>query len=293
MKETRVIGPIFVERTPKHIVRVLKEIFPSGFERTTVFKCCYRKDDAIKPAIEAALQSCGWIPWSYELCSRVADLPTYVLTIEREYEPSDIKSARYLQIWPDEEVVLANVRVPQVGLRYVQVKDIPKGVHFARAYTYTPMVSSEFKRKAEAAGLVGLRFDTAEAALGDETLKPSTLRPVSWQEAGVEPWWFLNSTVQLPYVSPDCVILTDKGERYVPGSDVWRVRLYEGFHSTPELHYRAADIAAIEPFDLAIAREPFGAPFDTGLFIGSQRFFRFCRDQGYKISFCLVRIDEE
>ncbi len=293
MKETRVIGPIFVERTPKHIIQMLRKIFPAGFEGRMSFMCCYKEDDAIKPAIEAALQSCGWVPRTIIHRLRNIQVPTYPLHIVRKYDTTDIDGARYLQIWPDKEVVLANVRVPQVGLRYVQVKDIPKGVHFARAFTYTPMVSSEFKRKAEAAGLIGLRFDTAEAALGDETLKPSTLRPVSWQEAGVEPWWFLNSTVQLPYVSPDCVILTDKGERYVPGSDVWRVQPYEGFHRSPELHYRAADIAAIEPFDLAIAREPFGAPFDTGLFIGSQRFFRFCRDQGYKISFCLVRIDEE
>lgn len=108
-------------------------------------------------------------------------------------------------------------------------------------------------------------------------------------------YWEVNSDFIMPPVSPG-MALVDKQRRQVwpgPATNIYR---QEGLYRWPELHYRASDLRAIGPFDIARTFENFGwggedrMP-DRSPVIVSKRFYDVCQKHGFKVDWLPVHID--
>jgi hypothetical protein len=107
------------------------------------------------------------------------------------------------------------------------------------------------------------------------------------------PVWELRSRRTLPPVAPSMTLFEHDWKTPFQG-DYDRVCVRtEGLYLQAELHYRAKDIEAMGPFDLAHTKERFGeGPFDEYRpLVVSARFYDMCRRHKFKGGFTPVRID--
>lgn len=106
------------------------------------------------------------------------------------------------------------------------------------------------------------------------------------------PWRELRSEIVLPRLAPDMPLFHTDHSPFTGdfSKGCWR---RDGLYRHPELRYRASDLAAIEPFDLAHTYEMFGdLPQEHKRpLVASQRFYQYCLKHGIETSWQPVRIE--
>jgi len=112
---------------------------------------------------------------------------------------------------------------------------------------------------------------------------------------GGGPFWEVTSDFILPPVSPSVELLDKSGKRVWPGS-VASVSRVGGLYNSPELHYRASDLRAIDSFDIAKTYESFGIAGterkpDYCPIIVSKKFYELCQHHNFKVDWLPVHID--
>ena len=142
-------------------------------------------------------------------------------------------------------------------------------------------VTQEVKEQMLAAGLQHVTFD-----------------PVLVTGKGSEEWqgkiWQLSSDLKLPKLAPKCkLVYPGRGGGPFDGDYSRWVMVEEDFYSPVLFHYRASDLVNMETFDLACPFERMTDSPHERYLIASQRFYRFCRDRGYRLSWWPVCIDPD
>lgn len=146
-------------------------------------------------------------------------------------------------------------------------------------------------------GLKCIAFKPTVLRESDQNFAPSH----AWSEVDTEPWWELTADVHMPPLGlntelvywRDSQPLTERdrrGERWNDG-----VLPIEGFYARPQLRYRRKDIQSHmgTGWDVARMYEPFGhRVWDYHPLICSQRFYRFCVEQGVEAEWVPVHIEE-
>lgn len=212
----------------------------------------------------------------------------YRMEIFRKYDHKDLARCEYFELsgigmWeglthtPDEHYI-----------ELIRAK--AKKGDIVRAMGYEIVVSDDAKAALESAGLRGLVF------------RPTVLvrslqnrRPISWEGAGLPLRWQLTSDVRLPRVAPSVTLLDRLGDPHIEGISVGCFA-HEGLYAYPELRYRASDLHALGPFDVARTHERFGPGGnreEDRAIIVSKRFYEVCREQRLKAGFVPVHLDPD
>ncbi len=232
--------------------------------------------------------------------SLVVDTGLFTLKQGHEVEAEDAECCSYLRLetstgWPDSE------RTPG-GL--LQVPVAQGGVFPKRCLPTDGIIGLAPQLVVCDPGLV--------AALRDAELRGVVLKPTqafdtlsdpgdppmgSWEELGLDPYYELTSDLVLPPLNPKIHARKPAGVDPATG-----VRTYSGWvMSQSELfpkvgyHYRAEDLSAVGPFDLARTCEPLlgGREEDPGDMIFSQRVRSICASCGFDQEWWPVWIDEK
>lgn len=153
------------------------------------------------------------------------------------------------------------------------------------------VVSSAVRRLLEAEGLLGLQFRSTKLKANKPVKTPSDQVEVEWGTHG-EPWWELASSVRLPPVcEPLHKVTFGNIHTPVPRDYEKGVFIKEPGYDQVELHYKRRELAAVEPFDVALTFEREGSPFDRRLVV-SKRFYEVCERNKLDVEWRPVRVDE-
>jgi hypothetical protein len=208
-----------------------------------------------------------------------------------EYEQADLEQADYFEMLPHQDVKTHYGRSPEGTLNLKQPGLARKGPLLI-AIPWVLLVSSPLRGELEGAGFVGLAFRQTQVVKGKSY---QTLEEVPWSKVGCEPYWELTASVDLPPLSPRCLLMNEKGERI--RDDDWSngVFLMEDQFPAGELHYRRSDLRDISCFDLALTHEPFGnrpSEYNKHL-VMSRRVYDFINARRLKVMWLPVYVDDE
>jgi hypothetical protein len=254
----------------------LVSIHPSGIRRpdAIVFEAALPVNDAKVDRIRAMLASAGHEPW--EDTSRRRSAVEYWFGLRRHYDESDLQTARLLELGftfdhPPMKCEDRNDRGELILKRYPN-----RDITYAISSCFT-VITDEVRHAMEAEGLAA----------------DAIFLPTERNERPNMPVWELRSSRTLPPVSPLMTLTEKDGTPFQGNYERVCVRREGLFHLVAELHYRAEDIAAMGPFDLAHTKERFGeCPFDEYRpLVVSARFYDMCRRHKFKGGFTPVRID--
>ena len=104
------------------------------------------------------------------------------------------------------------------------------------------------------------------------------------------PFWELTSDLVLPRLANTRQLIYGYNSAPFDGDYSKVLILTDGFYTTAEYHYRASDLRAIEPFDVAVVSENLGGFPDK---IVSRRFYEFCKKEKLRMEWVPVRIDPD
>lgn len=255
---------------------------------------CESESDQLVQRLVGALGRCGLRPWIDK--SRDINTTTeYSFRRWREYEHSDLVSCKYLHLWPrtridadrPDNITLRLLRHDRTG-RDGGGLSLAKGI--ACAY-YPSVVSSPVRKMLEAEGFVGLEFRPTKLKANKPVKSPSDQVEVDWGTHG-EPWWELSSSVRLPPVcEPLYKVTFGNVHTPVPRDYDKGVFIKEPGFSDIELHYRQSELAAVEPFDLALTFEREASEFYRRVVV-SKRFYEVCERHKLDIEWRPVRVHE-
>lgn len=247
------------------------------------FTCILPDTDARVLQVLSLLKDAGFEPWRNDFRKRQQH--EFWLELDREYEEGDFVGINFVcpmpkyfwdGLWRSPD---GYIELDRGQYRSARKKD----------FFHTQIgcvVSTRAKSVLENAGLRHLVFKPT--VLTDRELEP---KPVPWEKYGA-PFWELTSDLLLPRLSPTCTLLDNDGQ---PVRDDFNngCFLKEDLYSMPELHYRAADLAAAPEFDFARTFEMFGIhPSDNNrLAVASARFREVCMQNDIKLDWIPVRID--
>lgn len=255
----------------------LVQLHPAGVRRpdAIVFSTELPLDDQTLLRIRERLSSAGMTPWEDTFRPRACGAE-YRFDLRRHYDESDLQTARLLELGftfdhPPMKCEDRNDRGELILKRYPN-----RDITYAMSSCFT-VITDEVRHAMEAEGLA------AEAIF----------LPTERIERPNMPVWELRSSRTLPPVSPLMTLTEKDGTPFQGNYERVCVRREGLFHLVAELHYRAEDIAAMGPFDLAHTKERFGeCPFDEYRpLVVSARFYDMCRRHKFKGGFTPVRID--
>lgn len=211
----------------------------------------------------------------------------------REYSASDLDAARLLRARPVKRAdsAVADHPIPYVhtdqvvfshsrlhGRKQLADADENSKPNIFAINTSGVVVTKGFRDAIHEGGLVGAKFEpiVVEARQGN------------YEAPGL---WSLRSERILPRLSPRCHLVDRDGNPFT-GDYSKACVLVEDRYYTPECHYQAGDLDAMEPFDVALTHESFGAhPTAYRDLVYSQRFRALCLEHGIKMEWWPVRID--
>ena len=278
----------------------LKRIYPEGRIRH-YFKSNLVLDDPRTEKILTLLNEAGWKPWSGFRDRR--DHEEFKLSLHREYDASDLADSSYLELKSPEYLFHNDSsgnpvyaieggmrdRCGQIQLDHRCLRDAVD-VAAASIDGNWPVIPNRVRELFQSSGLSGVAFRPTVAIEKNDGI----IFKLDWSEIGA-PWWELTSDIVLPPVSPSMDLRDEKGQAVKPGDLLGLYGRVEGFFAHPELHYRAADLKSLKPFDLAHTFEPFSVsknPADRPL-IASNRFYDLCAKHDLRINWIPVRIDPD
>lgn len=277
------------EYTEQLILR-LGRLYPEGLCRMGIklsFGISLPQDDPRCIAILDELRSAGLRPCTDRTRQRIKGVE-YTMYYIREYDESDYESASLLLVRPHVNLKPVSPKTKAEALGrdrvHVALEDIDPSFDFM----YGEYCHIIVPRR------VRLLLDQAE------------LLDVNWLPVGVwdthktsrgrldaDSFWELSGQRVLPPMSPSVELYDARTEQRVTPGHPDPVLQMEGLYGPTEPRYRAADLQAFGPFDVA---RTFEKPFPTERHrrvIVSNRFYRFCREHGLKTGFVPVRIDEQ
>ena len=239
------------------------------------------REDPELHAFIATLES--WGLHAKGLAEQVSE-NNFDLRISRAYDESDLSSSELLQVLPPECMEIDWLDTGE-GVRSANLP--PKGTDFARDSPYNPVMVFETVRAILAgAGMLGLGFRELKLVKAiDRGVETYEFKP--WpKDKG--PWWIMESSVTLPQLTGPLSEFDDRdGTFHAPGTHGFRL-VEKGFNDV-EFHYRRSELQPLGTFD--VAQTMHGGPSRS--IVVSPRFYRFCREQGFRVGFKPVRIDEE
>ena len=242
-----------------------------------------------------ALESWGFRAWNYKSPKEFGR--DYELSLVRIYDAFDWESADYLQLWPSvlDDVIHDSGR-DESGRMMLYRRSLreQRALDFARGEIEAILIPERVKRLLEKDSLKHVVFKPTIAVKGTGLAKECQA-PLAWTEVGTPPWWELSSDLVLPPLSPSMDLRDDKGNPIAPGDCSKGCVPKEGHFNHAELHYRQRDLAAVEPFDVALTFETFGprGPTKRPSLIASQHFYRVCVDHGLSTNWIPVRVDRD
>jgi hypothetical protein len=288
------------------LIRRLAEIHLEGLRSTGWWGIQLPLDDPRVSRCIRMLADVGFTPWTQTFRPFVKGRE-YSITIERQYNESDLAPCRLLDLstfdsadsYPARRNGHLRIYLPEKGdqTRFNAKADI-QGT--GESHHYTLIVSDRVRRLIEALNLreVGFKATFVIPPPKSEVDKRDEEAMLPWDGFG-EPWWELTSSVILPPMSSRAFLVSAKGERVVDHfSD--GCYLKDGIDNLDaitwpaEPKYLAKDVDAIGEFDVAHTFEWFGpkAPYLGRLVIVSSRFFQFCREHKLKTYFVPVRVHD-
>ena len=197
---------------------------------------------------------------------------------EREFEEEDFASARYLLPVAEDTVASGESRTPDGNLTF----------------------GTEYLTKRFRVASVG--DDLVVTAPVRDLFDRQGFKHLLWRRCqvvgdGAEdyedfPIWELTSDLVLPAASPACKFCDCEGGDDFTNPDKGRT-LDEGLHVPALFRYRAEDLRAVEPFDVAVTREPLGFKLTHHPLIVSQRFYRVCQAEKFKLWWFPVVVEED
>ncbi|MCW5768313.1 MAG: hypothetical protein KIT19_06490 [Phycisphaeraceae bacterium] len=156
------------------------------------------------------------------------------------------------------------------------------------------VVSSQVRREMEAAGFIGLGFRPTLIATGRRERGPTI---IPWEKLGKDPIWELAPSIVLPPLHPQSRLLNRKGQP-TAGTD-WSKGLFllegGGELAGGGMHYRRADLASAEPFDMAFTLEAFGdrPSIDNRWIVVSRRVYDFMNALNHEVQWRPVYLLED
>jgi len=257
---------------------------PGGFMTTLP-----ASDDAMTQSLDL-VDSAGLRRWNGSGPKQSGE---YLLTYTRQYEADDLLACPYLEITPagaghvDGDSPRTNS--PDVVFFETPSTDIAL-VGMGRCY----IVSAKVRKALLSGGFSDLIWRQAK-------LRPSGIPPderrsdyqkkINPPKRG--PWWELRSELVLPPLAPSMPLFHTDHTPFTGdfSKGCWR---RDGLYTHAELRYRAADLEAFGPFDLAHTYEMFEAlprEYDRPL-VASQRFYQYCLKHKIETSWQPVRVEE-
>ena len=254
----------------------LTEIFPKGVSRprSVVYLATLPSDSVELERIVARLESAGFEPWIDTF--RPRKTTEYDFELRRYYDDEDLSAAPLLELGftfdhPPAQCESSNERRELILTRHPN-----RDIAYAISSCLT-IVTDPVRRTMEVEGFAN-----------DVIFLPTEKK----DRPGV-PVWQMRSRRTLPPVSPSMTLALEDGTLF-QGQYERRCIRHEGlFHGVAELHYRAADLDAMGPFDVAHTKEYFGeCPLDDYRpLVVSARFYEMCKRHKFKGGFTPVRID--
>lgn len=287
MKVTCEIG-VFDDDVGEECFAELAKLSPESMHPGEVYPFLLQTsaDDPLVPRVLEVLQAHGMkLPPNPTL----AGSPGFIaLTYQREFEAADCAGADYLQITGSGATVLVRgLMLKRTGVGAAGTPPAPGG-------TYLIDTAELDRRRAVAARDQVVVLDEVKGLFERESFQGLEFRrgePVSDPEGycadGTFPIWELHTEVTLPPLSPECALL-EFAHPENPGQ-LCRV-VSDGLFAPPQLRYRAVDMRAIEPFDVARTRDGLNWGRCDHPLVVSQRFYQFCRKLKFEFGWIPVRI---
>jgi hypothetical protein len=239
----------------KSLCRKLAAIYPEG-KIGESFRFELPDSDPRLRLILNHLTQAGLHAWLDVSRERTPD--EYSLELERVYDAADLRATPYLVPHRDEHCPRFEdlSRTPEgwlkVGIGESEFGD-PTGLGADLVATSRGLVvSSGLRNELESAGFLHLTFGPV---VPFERGSDREWYLLPW--AGLsDPYWELRSDLILPPLAPSCNVFSAYGDP-VNGDFSKGCHMKEGLYRLAELHYTAAAIAEVEPFDVALTFERF------------------------------------
>jgi len=218
------------------------------------------------------------------------------MMVFREFDESDLAVAKYLVLGFDHMAACADR--DEEGRIRINATTLPRKAGLSWCHCGY-LVSETARRALISSGLNCLKF--RPTSIGDHSSVDEGENEVV--EYDGRTWWELTSDVILPplRLGDGLVLLDCEGRPVRPGDFTNGCFPREGAVQNPELRYKASELAAMPPFDIAKTFEIFGnRPYagrppsdDNRMTVVSQRFYQLCRSIDEKVSGRPVRIIED
>lgn len=209
----------------------------------------------------------------------------YSTSQSRTYEHPDFQFIQYLELNPPSLISKLGINNGRPQLPGLNLD--PERVGVADMLGSGIIVPERTKLELEKHALAGLVFAETEILANDgEDVDTGYRRKTPYDG---EPWFVLESTVELPPVSPSMSLQDARNNPVEAGSQQNGVRFVEPPYNHAEIHYRHEDAERFPEFDLARTWERFHSP----RLIASKRFYEACRGLDLDMGWVPVRIDEE
>lgn len=204
----------------------------------------------------------------------------YYLWYSREYDLEDLAGCQYLRMIPEYNPSFVWAGNETVYWDYRNTEWLA-GESLIAADTENFCVPNKIKKIIESAAIHNVYFTETRPELQGG-------KPTDWSKVDAgPPWWVMHTDVVMPPMAPS-MILYDGYWKRVEAGDPSAMFVFDPVDpriGQPELHYRAADLAAMEPFDIAKTFEKYRAV------IVSKKFYTVCRALDLKVKWIPVRIE--
>ena len=277
--KTKFVLNIFREELSPEVFQSLARVYPEGIRKSpSCFNCALNWNDSRKDQLLKILESNGYRAWSGAGMRKANEL---TIITARQYEETDLATAKLLRLFehPDQDLFAADYGGD--GVLKIDGQAASAGFDLVWNFTETLVVSQITRKRFMASGLTKMVFRPTHVLWEGRT-------------AGPGHYWEMTSDFVLPPLSPLCKLVTNNDEPFT-GDPQRGCMLVEGQYRPPEFHYNSTVLPPLEEFDMALANEFLG-PSPGRVFrplVVSQRFYQFCKEQDFKLSWIPVRIDPD
>lgn len=272
------------------VIEQIASIYAEGVEQSTIFAELPAEDPRMLAILEV-LQNAGLTAWDNRHERRRG--AEYDLMLRRTYSPTELSHFPFLEVAPvfhgcvdgdpprlnSPDTVVYEAPAMDIGL-------VGGGYcYVASAKVYKALLNGGFSH------LLWRQAKIKPSGAPSGERRSEHEKKLNPPKRG--PWRALRSEIVLPPLAPSMPLFhTDRSPFTGDFSKgCWR---RDGLYTHAELRYRASDLAAIEPFDLAHTYEMFGGvpqEYKRPL-VASQRFYQYCLKHGIETAWEPVRVEE-
>lgn len=244
---------------------LLEQVYPEGF-RGGGFWVTLFADDPRAPKVREALDLAGLHHRAPGHTYPIEQ--TYLLSRVPVFEHAELAAAPYIELPPTTRITSSLAAYHKI---VVDPRDLDEKPTFVQAW-YAIVIRDSTRLALESQRFKKLKFGETMPGRFDHT--GFHTRMLDWSKFG-EPWWELMSEAETPRGH-----FAQELEAYLPKDAPWDSPM-DG-----RLHFTESDVRSLGEFDIACGSE--GVPY-----IVSQRFYQFCKAQGWNAEWRPVAIDPE